>query len=116
MLYLVNSFSVDKDNTGKNNPSLSEEGVQFGKRLKLRNNAIKFDLCYTSYLLRDFSSALIMAGDKLIVERSNSLEITNEKEIISFIKSLPVNKSILIVASSNVVAIIKNNFKCIELK
>ena len=116
MLYLVKSFKEDKDTSGNNNPPLSEEGVQFGKNFKLRNNAIKFDKCYTSYLLKDFGSALILVGDKLIVERTHSLDEKNKEEIINFIKSLPIDKSILIVASDEVVSIIKDSFDCVLLK
>lgn len=116
MIYLVNSFKEDKDTTGNNNPPLSEEGVEYGKKLKLRNNAIKFDMCYTSFKLKDFGSALILIGDKLIVKRTHSLDNSEKEEIITFIKSLPKDKSILIVASNRVISIIKNNFKFIELK
>ena len=116
MIYLVKSFKEDKDTTGNNNPPLSEEGVEFGKRLKLRNNAIKFDKCYTSYLLKDFGSALILVGDKLIVERTHSLDNKNKEEIISFVKSLPLDKSILIVAGDDVISVIKNRFDVMILK
>lgn len=115
MLYIVKSFKEDKDTNGNNNPPLSEEGVEFGKKLKLRNNALKFDKCYTSYLLKDFGSALILVGDKLIVERTHSLD-KNKEEIINFIKALPVDKSILIVGNDKVISVIKNNFDCMELK
>ena len=94
MIYVVKSFREDKDTSGNNNPPLSEEGVEFGKKLKLRNNAIKFDMCYTSFKLKDFGSALILVGDKLIVERTHSLDEKNKEEIINFIKSLPQDKSI----------------------
>ena len=116
MVYLVKSFKEDKDTSGNNNPSLSEEGVQFGKNFKLRNNAISFDKCYTSYLLKDFGSALILVGDKLIVERTHSLDEKNKEEIINFIKSLPIAESILIVASDEVISIIKDSFDCVLLK
>lgn len=115
MLYLVKSFKEDKDTSGKNKPPLSEEGVQFGKQLKLRNNALSFDCCYTSYLLKDFSSAIIVAGDKLIIERVHELD-DEKKEVISFIKRLPLDKKILIVASDGVISLIDENFKCIILK
>lgn len=116
MIYVVKSFREDKDTSGNLNPPLSEEGVEFGKKLKLRNNAINFDKCYTSFKLKDFGSALILVGDKLIVERTHSLD-NNEKEVITvFIKSLPQDKSILVVASDEVISIIKNNFNCMELK
>ena len=116
MLYVVKSFREDKDTSGNLNPPLSEEGVEFGKKLKLRNNAIKFDMCYTSFKLKDFGSALILVGDKLIVERTHSLDNAKKEEIISFVKSLPIDKSILIVADDDVISVIKNNFDCIELK
>ena len=116
MLYVVKGFREDKDTSGNGNPPLSEEGVQFGKKFKLRNNAIKFDECYTSYLLKDFGSALILVGDKLIVERTHSLDSKNKEEIINFIESLPQDESILIVASDEVISFIKSNFDCMELK
>ena len=116
MIYLVKSFREDKDTSGNNNPPLSEEGVEAGKKLKLRNSAIKFDMCYTSFKLKDFGSALILVGDKLIVERTHSLDNNEKKEIISFVKSLPMDKSILVVADDDVISVIKNNFDCIELK
>ena len=115
MLYVVKSFREDKDTSGNLNPPLSEEGVEFGKKLKLRNNAINFDKCYTSFKLKDFGSALILVGDKLIVERTHSLDEKNKK-ITDFIKSLPQDKSILIVASDEVISFIKSNFDCMELK
>ena len=115
MLYLVKSFKEDNV-SNKNNPPLSEEGVQFGKNFKLRNNKVKFDKCYTSYLLKDFGSALILVGDKLIVERTHSLDSKNKEEIINFIESLPQDESILIVASDEVISFIKSNFDCMELK
>lgn len=116
MLYIVKSFKEDKDTNGSNNPPLSEEGVEFGKKLKLRNNALKFDMCYTSYLLKDFSSALILVGDRLIVERTHNLDNPKKEEIINFIKSLPVDKSILIVVNDKVISLIKSNVDYIELK
>ena len=116
MLYVVKSFKEDKDTSGNLNPPLSEEGVQFGKKLKLRNNAINFDLCYTSYMLKDFGSALVLVGDKILVERTHSLDNTLEEEITDFIKSLPKDKSILVVADSGVISIIKKIFDCTELK
>ena len=116
MLYVVKNFKEDKDTSGNGNPPLSEEGVQFGKNLKLRNNAIKFDKCYTSYLLKNFGSALILVGDKLIVERTHSLDKKNKEKIISFIKSISQDKSILIVAGDDVISFIKSSFDCIELK
>ncbi len=116
MIYIVKSFREDKDTSGNLNPPLSEEGVETGKKLKLKNNAIKFDMCYTSFKLKDFGSALILVGDKLIVERTHSLDNNEKEEIISFVKSLPIDKSILIVADDDVISVIKNNFDCIELK
>ena len=116
MIYIVKSFREDKDTSGNLNPPLSEEGVEFGKKLKLRNNAIKFDMCYTSFKLKDFGSALILVGDKLIVERTHSLDNNEKEEIISFIESLPQDESILIVASDEVISIIRANFDCMELK
>ena len=116
MIYLVKSFKEDNDTSGNGNSPLSEEGVQYGKKLKLRNNAINFDKCYTSYKLKDFSSALILVGDKLIVERNHLLDDEKKNEIINFIKSFSKDKSILIVASDRVVSLIKENFKCRELK
>ena len=116
MIYIVKSFREDKDTSGNLNPPLSEEGVETGKKLKLKNNAIKFDMCYTSFKLKDFGSALILVGDKLIVQRTHSLDNNEKEEIISFVKSLPIDKSILIVADDDVISVIKNNFDCIELK
>ena len=116
MIYVVKSFREDKDTSGNGNPPLSEEGVEFGKKLKLRNNAIKFDMCYTSFKLKDFGSALILVGDKLIVERTHSLDNAKKEELTVFIKSLPQDKSILIVASDVVVFMIKDNFDCVLLK
>ena len=116
MLYVVKSFKEDKDTSGNGNPPLSEEGVEFGKKLKLRNNAIKFDMCYTSFKLKDFGSALILVGDKLIVERTHSLDNAKKEEITDFIKSLSQDESILIVASDEVISTIKSNFDCMELK
>lgn len=116
MLYVVKSFREDKDTSGSGNPPLSEEGVEFGKKLKLRNNAIKFDMCYTSFKLKDFGSALILVGDKLIVERNHSLDNAKKEEITDFIKSLPHDKSILVVAGDEVISIIKDNLECMLLK
>lgn len=116
MLYVVKSFREDKDTSGSGNPPLSEEGVDFGKKLKLRNNAINFDKCYTSFKLKDFGSALILVGDKLIVERTHSLDNAKKEEITDFIKSLSQDKAILVVASDEVISIIKSNFVCMELK
>ena len=116
MLYVVKSFREDKDTSGNLNPPLSEEGVEFGKKLKLRNNAINFDKCYTSFKLKDFGSALILVGDKLIVERSHSLDNAKKEEVTDFIKSLSQDASILIVASDVVVSMIKDNFDCVLLK
>ena len=116
MIYIVKSFREDKDTSGNLNPPLSEEGVETGKKLKLKNNAIKFDMCYTSFKLKDFGSALILVGDKLIVQRTHSLDNNEKEEIISFVKSLSQDESILIVASDEVISTIKSNFDCMELK
>ena len=114
MLYLMKSFKEDFT-CNKDNPPLSEEGVQCGKNFKLRNNRIEFDMCYTSYLLKDFGSALILVGDKLIVERTHGLDNAKKEEITDFIKALPKDKSILVVASDEVISIIKANFDCMEI-
>ena len=116
MIYLVKSFREDKDTSGSGNPPLSEEGVEAGKKLKLRNNAINFDMCYTSFKLKDFGSALILVGDKLVVERNHSLDNKNKEAITAFVKSLPQDKSILIVAGDEIISTIRGNFDCMELK
>ena len=61
-------------------------------------------------------SPTIDNGDKLIVERTHSLDNAKKEEITVFIKSLPQDKSILIVASDEVISIIRGNFDCMELK
>ncbi len=111
MLYLRESFKEDKDFEGKNNPPLSEEGVQVGKRIKLKISEIKFDKCYSPFLLKDFSSALILVGDRLVVERTHSLDKIDKNLVIDFVKGLDLDKNILIVASKEIILIIKEKFE-----
>ncbi len=106
MIYLIESFKEDKDTSGKNNPPLAEEGVQFGKRLKYKYKDLKFSKCFSSYKLKDFSSALILVGDYLIVERCHELD--SDSDISSFIKKLDKDKDILIVADNKVIKKINN--------
>ena len=111
MLYLRESFKEEKDFEGKNNPSLSEEGVQVGKRIKLKISGIKFDKCYSSFLLKDFSSAIILVGDRLVVERTHSFDKIDKEEIMAFVTDLDLDKNILIVASKEIILIIKEKFE-----
>lgn len=110
MIYLVKSF----DSVNNSSSPLSVEGVEYGKVLKKKCAKIVFDYCYTSYLLQDFSSAIILVGDRVFIQRIECLENKKstslvEKEVRIFLESLDTSKNILIVASLDIINLISDS-------
>ena len=52
----------------KENVQLNEEGVQQANILKLKLSNIKFDVCFTSPLIRAWSTAIILVGDRVEIK------------------------------------------------
>lgn len=116
MVYLVKSFKEDKDFLSNNNPPLSEEGVNKGKVIKEKIKDIEIDICYTSYLLKDFASALILVGERLEIYRDNVLNDLDIEKLGKFVGALPSDKNILLVCSNQVSNYLKKNNDFIEIK
>ncbi len=112
MIYLLKSFKEAKDYNNTNNPWLSEEGVKEGKLLKLKNKLEEFDSCYSSFLLKDFGSALVVLGDKMVVDRCHELDSFTDKTL-DFIKGLDHEKNILLVSNEDVIKEINKNIESI---
>ena len=58
---------------GRSNPLLNETGRRQTLRLKLRLASIKYDLCFTSPLIRCFETAIVLVGDRVEIRRDERL-------------------------------------------
>lgn len=72
-LYLVRHGKTDANKNNilsgqKENVQLSEEGIRQANALKLKISNIKFDACFTSPLIRAWSTAMILVGDKVEIK------------------------------------------------
>ncbi len=75
----------------------------------LTMKGISIDYCYTDTSIASFGTALLLVGDKLIVNKVADLDKELEEKIISFIESLNNKYSegkVLIVAEKSVLSII----------
>lgn len=105
--YLLEPFS--KDLSVEKNPPLSEKGIRMARVFALTMKGISIDYCYTDTSIASFGTALLLVGDKLIVNKVDDLDRELEEKITSFIESLN-NKhkkgKVLIVAEKSVLSII----------
>lgn len=105
--YLLEPFA--KDLSVEKNPPLSEKGIRMARVFALTMKGISIDYCYTDTSIASFGTALLLVGDKLIVNKVADLDKELEEKIISFIESLN-NKyregKVLIVAEKSVLSII----------
>mgnify|MGYP000221863453 FL=1 len=105
--YLLEPFA--KDLSVEKNPPLSEKGIRMARVFALTMRGISIDYCYTDTSIASFGTALLLVGDKLIVNKVADLDKELEEKIISFIESLN-NKyregKVLIVAEKSVLSII----------
>jgi|GEM_PF-4050617 len=105
--YLLEPFA--KDLSVEKNPPLSEKGIRMARVFSLTMKSISIDYCYTDTSIVSFGTALLLVGDKLIVNKVDDLDKELEEKIISFIESLN-NKykegKVLIVAEKSVLSII----------
>ena len=72
-IYLVRHGKTDANKNNilagqKENVQLSEEGIRQANALKLKISNIKFDACFTSPLIRAWSTAMILVGDKVEIK------------------------------------------------
>lgn len=77
-IYLVRHAETDANTNGilqgqKENLQLNEYGVREATRLKQKLKDISFDACYTSPLVRAWSTAIILAGDKTVISEDKRL-------------------------------------------
>lgn len=91
-LYISNSFEVDTS-VNNDNPPLSEIGIQQAKSKRITFPDIKFDYCFTSPLIQDYGSAMLLVGDKVLIDRDKRLQYEasladNNTRIIEFIDFL----------------------------
>ena len=98
-IYLVRHGEIDKDNINspvekRINYHLNQLGIMQANELKNKIKDIKFDMCFTSPLIRAWSTAIIIVGDRVeirpdsrIMERYlGEFEDGNDRE--SYIKQL----------------------------
>ncbi len=105
--YLLEPFA--KDLSVEKNPPLSEKGIRVARVFALTMKGISIDYCYTDTSIASFGTALLLVGDKLIVNKVADLDKELEEKIISFIESLNNKYSegkVLIVAEKSVLSII----------
>ena len=77
-LYLVRHGQTDANKEhvmqGQSiNLQLNQEGIMQVTSLKNKIQDVKFDLCLTSPLIRAWSTAMILAGDKVLIESDDRL-------------------------------------------
>lgn len=117
IIYLLTTFETDK--TIQNNPPLSGMGITQAKAKRTEISEISFDACYTSPLIKDYGSAMLTVGTKLIItkderleeQENSSLEGKNIREFIDDLKEKKQHKKILIVAPTNILNQIKTIYK-----
>ena len=73
-IYLVRHGEIDKNNINKpidkrRNYQLNELGVFQANELKNKIKDIKFDVCITSPLIRAWSTAMILVGDRVEIKQ-----------------------------------------------
>lgn len=113
MIYVISSFAIDS--TIENNPPLSAMGITQAKTIRSKLVNFSFDYCFASPLVADYGSAMIMLGDKMIIDRDKRLELINSPEIvqknieefINYLKNNYIDKNILIVAKKEMINILK---------
>lgn len=115
-IYLVKSFSIDK--TVEKNPPLSKKGIREAKELASVMPLIRFDFCFTSPLICDYASAMLLVGDKVIIDRDLRLQkkstVLVEKQLDDFVLLVEKeyqNKNILIVSDTFIVTKLNKKLK-----
>ena len=105
--YLLEPFA--KDLSIKKNPPLSDKGIRMARIFALTMKGISIDYCYTNTSVASFGTALLLVGDKIIVNKVDALDKELEENVTSFIDELN-NKykegKILIIAEKSVLSII----------
>lgn len=105
--YLLEPFA--KDLSIKKNPPLSDKGIRMARVFALTMKGISIDYCYTNTSVASFGTALLLVGDKIIVNKVDALDKDLEENVTSFIDELN-NKykegKILIIAEKSVLSII----------
>lgn len=76
--YLVRHAETDANTNGilqgqKENLQLNEYGVREANKLKQKLKDISFDACYTSPLVRAWSTAIILVGDRAVISEDRRL-------------------------------------------
>ena len=114
-LYISSSFEVDTS-VNNDNPPLSEIGIQQAKSKRITFPDIKFDYCFTSPLIQDYGSAMLLVGDKVLIDRDKRLQYeasladnnTRIIEFIDFLEQAYPEKTILLVVNSAMNSILQN--------
>lgn len=108
--YLLESFA--KDLSVEKNPPLSEKGIRMARVFALTMKGISIDYCYTDTSIASFGTALLLVGDKLIINKVDALDKELEENVTSFIEEIN-NKykegKILIIAEKSVLSIINKH-------
>lgn len=84
--YLLEPFA--KDLSVEKNPPLSEKGIRMARVFALTMKGISIDYCYTDTSIASFGTALLLVGDKLIVNKVNALDRELEENVTSFIEEI----------------------------
>ena len=58
---------------GRSNPLLNDTGRRQVLRLKNKLSDLKYDLCFTSPLIRSFETALVLVGDRVEIQRDDRI-------------------------------------------
>ena len=77
-IYLVRHAQTDANKCGimqgqTENTQINTEGIEEAQSLKMKLSNIKFDKCYTSPLIRTWSTAMILVGEKTQIIEDNRL-------------------------------------------
>jgi len=114
-VYLVKCFSTDKT-VDEKNPPLSEKGIREAKALRLFLSSVAIDFCFVCPLVSTYASAMLLVGNKVIIDRDERLKKKSTKlvdkqinDFVSFVEKMDPNKNILIVAEPLIVH--KLNYK-----
>ncbi len=123
-IYLLSPFAVEADdpNLYKGNPPLSNRGIQQAKLCRMNFPKVHFDYCFTAQRIQEYSSAFLVVGQQMIIDRDQRLNhpVENEatvavekriKNFLTFIEKTYPDKTILLVAEPSILKIIAQSSK-----
>ena len=101
--YLLEPFA--KDLSVEKNPPLSDKGIRMARVFALTMKGISIDYCYTDTSIASFGTALLLVGDKLIVDKVDALDKELEENVTSFIEEINNNANEIVEIDENAITI-----------